>query len=376
MPHWDAIVVGVGGVGSSALYHLAERGLRVLGIDRFAPPHDLGSSHGQTRIIRQAYFEHPDYVPLALASYRLWAELEAATESKLFHQTGLVEVGPADGVVVPGVLKAAREHSLDVHEMSAAEVTRRWSGLAVPGDLCGVFEPNAGYLLVEACVEAHLDAARACGAELQTDSPLVGWTPHARGVEVETAGGSHTTDRLIITAGAWAGELLADLGIRLEIRRKPLLWYAVRDANTYSAARGFPAHLFELPYGVMYGFPQLDARGVKLAEHSGGEAIDDPLAIDRQVRAADREPIERFIADHMPQVTHELTDWTVCLYTMSPDEHFILDRHPELENVWFCAGLSGHGFKFTPVLGRALADLATDGGTELPVGFLGLGRLS
>lgn len=376
MAHWDAIVVGVGGVGSAALYHLAERGHRVLGIDRFAPPHDRGSSHGQTRIIRQAYFEHPDYVPLAVASYELWEVLQAMVRSTLFHQTGLVEVGPADGVVVPGVLRAARQHSLAVSEMSAGEVSRRWPGLTVPEGLCAVFEPNAGYLLVEACVEAHLQAARACGAKLQTDSPLVRWTSDAGTAVVETAGGRHTTDRLIITAGAWAGSLLSDLGVHLEVRRKVLLWYAVRDPEIYSAARGFPAHLFELPYGVPYGFPQLDGRGVKLSDHSGGDPVEDPLEVKRELQPADRAPIERFITEHMPFVTPELTDWTVCLYTMSPDEHFILDRHPRHANVWFCAGLSGHGFKFTPVLGRALADLATDGGTELPVGFLGLRRLS
>jgi sarcosine oxidase len=373
MSHWDAIVVGTGGVGSAALYHLAKSGQRVLGIDRFSPPHDRGSSHGQSRIIRQAYFEHPDYVPLAIESYRLWGELESTTGRKLYHQTGLVEIGPPDGVVVPGVLRAAREHGLSVSELASSEAARRWPGLAPASDMACVFEPRAGYLLVEECVDAHLQAALALGAVLASDSPIQNWTYDGGIATVATASEGHTADRLVIAAGAWAGRLLADLRIELTIRRKPLLWYATQSA-AYAAHSGFPAFLFELPYGVYYGFPQIDARGVKVAEHSGGSLVEDPLDVNRELFSSDREPVERFLADHLPQVTHELTDYTICMYTMSPDEHFIVDRHSQLSNVWFCAGLSGHGFKFTPVLGKALADMATSGGTDLPVGFLGLNR--
>jgi sarcosine oxidase len=374
MAHWDVIVVGTGGVGSAAVYHLAQRGLRVLGVDRFSPPHDRGSSHGQTRIIRQAYFEHPDYVPLAIESYSLWAALELATGRKLYHETGLVEVGPPDGVVVPGVLRAAEEHGLCVHEMSGADIVRRWPGLAVSGDLTGVFEPRAGFLLVEDCIAAHLEAARSLGAVVQTDSPIEHWTSDGGGVSIETAAERHTADSLIITAGAWAGRVLTDLEIDLTVRRKALLWYATTNAATYSSDNSFPAYLFEPPYGIFYGFPQIDARGVKVAEHSGGSVVADPLNVNRDVLSTDRAPVEQFLADHFPCVTHNLTDSTICMYTMSPDEHFILDRHPQHENVHFAAGLSGHGFKFTPVLGKALADLASEGQTGLPVEFLRLGR--
>src|SRR3990172_5363623 len=176
MPSYDAIVLGVGGVGSAALYHLARRGARTLGLDRFPPGHDRGSSHGQTRVIRQAYFEHPDYVPLLKKSYQLWRELEAATGRQLFHEVGVLEVGRADGDVVPGVLRAAAEHRLDVDQIAAPEIERRWPGLRVPGELIGVFERNAGYLLVEECVAAPLEAAAAAGAKLLVDTVVHDWS--------------------------------------------------------------------------------------------------------------------------------------------------------------------------------------------------------
>jgi glycine/D-amino acid oxidase-like deaminating enzyme len=206
------------------------------------------------------------------------------------------------------------------------------------------------------------------------DSPLEGWSAGGKRASARTATENHTADRLIITAGAWASRVLVDLDIRLTIRRKPLLWYATKNDATYSLDARFPAHLFELPYGVFYGFPQIDVRGVKIAEHTGGGEVGEPLTVERDLLPADREPVERFITECLPRATHKLTDYTVCMYTISPDEHFIVDHVPELENVWFCAGLSGHGFKFAPVLGQVLADLACDGQTDLPIGFLRLAR--
>ncbi len=376
MPHasYDAIVLGAGGVGSAAMWRLAKRGLRVLGIDRFAPPHDRGSSHGQTRIIRQAYFEHADYVPLLLESYRLWAELEAATGRRLLRETGLVEVGPADGVVVPGVLQAARRHGLDVEQLSAAEIERRWPALRVPGNLVGVFERRAGLLAVEDCVQAQLAAALAAGAELRVGSEVLAWSVDGAGVNVETRSGRFTADRLVVAAGAWSGKLLASLDLKLRVLRKVLMWYPTGDATTHADA-GFPCYLFELPdAGIFYGFPAIDRRGLKAAEHSGGAPVDDPGAVNRGLHEQDRQPVKAFLRSHLPAAELPCREHAVCMYTMSPDEHFIVDRHPDHEQVAFAAGLSGHGFKFTPVLGAALADLAIDGKSDLPIGFLSLGR--
>jgi len=375
MEHYDAIVFGAGGVGSAALLELAQRGVRALGIDRFNPPHDRGSSHGSTRVIRQAYFEHSDYVPMLLESYRLWEELEQIVGKRLLHKVGLLEVGPVNGVVVPGVLRAAQEHGLAVESLTADEIMHRWPGLSVGDDLVGVHESAAGYLLVEDCVQAHLDAARAAGAELLTNMEVLSWTANDREVRVRTCDGEIKADRLIITAGAWAGEVLADVGLHLIVRRKSLFWFATEAAN-YDANAGFPVFLLELPSGVFYGFPKLDPRGVKFAEHSGGHVLDDPLVVDRTIDLAEQQRLVDVLRRMLPGVTPRVTDHSVCLYTMSPDENFILDRHPVHPNVVFAAGLSGHGFKFTPVLGKALADLALNGGTELPIDFLSLARFA
>jgi monomeric sarcosine oxidase len=371
---YDAIVLGAGGVGSAALWQLARRGVRVLGIDRFQPPHDRGSSHGQTRIIRQAYFEHADYVPLLLESYRLWEELEHHAGRQLKRETGLVEIGPADGVVVPGVLRAAAQHGLEVEPLTAGEIQRRWPALRVPEKLTGVFERRAGLLHVEACVEACLDAAKRAGAELLTGVEVLDWSSGGD-ILVRTSAGDFHAARLVITGGAWAGELLAGLGIEFQVRRKAQLWFDARDSGTRADAL-FPCYLFELPRGVFYGFPEIDERGLKAAEHSGGDLVPAPLAVDRSLRESDRAPVEAFLHAHLPAAITPPREHSVCLYTMSPDEHFIVDRHPGNSRVVFAAGLSGHGFKFTPVLGRALADLALEGGSIMPIDFLSLRRFT
>lgn len=369
MQHFDVIVLGIGGVGSAVLDQLAQRGVRAMGIDRFHPPHDRGSTHGQTRVIRQAYFEHPDYVPLLGESYRLWHALEDRIGKQLYHEVGLIEVGPADGVVVPGVLRAAAEHNLSVQSMTAAEIRARWTGFSVPEDLVGVFEPGAGYLLVEECVEAHLAAAETAGATLMVDTAVQGWTATQREVRVQTDRGELAADRLVITAGAWASQMLVDSNIPLTVLRKSLFWFATGSAD-YDVAAGFPVFLFELLQGVFYGFPKLDVRGVKIAEHSGGYTVRDPLAVDRSIDPQEQRRVVDVLSLCLPDVSPRVTDHAVCLYTMSKDEHFIVDRHPVHSNVVFAAGLSGHGFKFAPALGRALADLAVDGTTTLPIEFL------
>jgi len=374
MSHYDAIVLGAGGVGSAAMLHLARRDARVLGIDRFQPPHDRGSSHGHTRVIRQAYFEHPDYVPLLVESYRLWRELEQQAGRQLFHQVGLVQVGPPDGQVVPGVLRSAAEHRLLVEQLAASEIENRWPGLRASQNSIGAYEPGAGYLLVEDCVRAHLDAARAASAEFLGETEVEAWSAGGNEIRVKTTRGEFTADRLVITAGAWAGRLLSEMKVQLTVRRKSLFWFETSAAQ-YDVASGFPVFLYELPQGVFYGFPKLDARGVKVAEHSGGRIVDDPLAVDRSTDVEEQERLIQFLSAHLPGVSTSVTDHAVCLYTMSPDENFIVDRHPSHANVVFAAGLSGHGFKFTTVLGRALAELALDGGTDLPISFLSLARL-
>lgn len=373
MTYYDAIVLGTGGVGSAALFHLARRGVRALGLDRFAPGHDRGSSHGASRIIRQAYFEHPDYVPLLLRAYELWADLAERQGRTLYHETGLLQVGPPQGEVVPGVLACAKRHHLPIEELTARELSAQWPGFRAPDGFRAAFERRAGYLEVEACVLAHLEQAQKLGAELRTDGAVRRWRADGSGVVVETEREAFSAGALIIAAGAWSGELLADLGLRLEVRRKPLFWFEALE-TAYDPARGCPCFLFEMPTGIFYGMPQIDADGVKIAEHTGGAVVSDPLAVKRELEPAERRRVEEFIAAAMPQVSHRLTRHSVCMYTMSPDAHFVIDRHPDFPQTAFAAGLSGHGFKFTGVLGEVLADLVLDGRTSLPVGFLAANR--
>jgi sarcosine oxidase len=375
MSTYDVIVLGCGAVGSAALGHLARRGLRALGLERFAlPPHDRGSSHGRTRMIRQAYFEHPDYVPLVLRAYEQWHALEAAVGRTLYRETGLLEIGPPTGHVVPGVLASAKQHKLDVDELAPADIVRRFPGFAVPDGMLGVFERRAGFLHVEDCIRAQVEQAIAAGADLHAGGAATAWRVEGANVIVDTDRGRHEAARLVIAAGAWAGQLLADLGVPLVVRRKPQYWFAPRG-DAYRADAPTPSFLYEMPDGVFYGFPVVGPEGMKCAEHSGGTAVTDPLGLRRDVDAADLERVENFITACLPQLTTTLNDHAPCMYTMSPDEHFLVDVHPRHPQVSFVAGLSGHGFKFAPVLGEALADLATTDRSALPIQFLSVARL-
>jgi sarcosine oxidase len=373
MSGYDAIVIGTGGVGSAAVFHLARRGLRVLGLDRFEAGHDRGSSHGQTRIIRKAYFEHPDYVPLLHRAYELWRELEERRGESLVFPVGLVQVGSADGAVVRGVLESAKRHRLGVETLSAADFARRFPAFRPAPEHIGVYEAEAGYLRVEACVCAHLAEAVACGAELMSGVAVAGWRAVGGGVEVETDRGTFQAERLVIAAGPWAASLLGELGCMLEVRRKPQYWFAA-ETNIMRVEQGCPCFLFELPAGVFYGFPQIDERGVKVAQHTGGRVVADPMTVDRSIDESELAEARRFVRERLVGVMERLASTSVCMYTMSPDEHFIVDRHPEHAQVVLAAGLSGHGFKFTSVLGEVLADLAIDGSTKLPIGFLSVTR--
>lgn len=375
MPVHDAIVIGTGGVGSAALFHLARRGVQAVGLDRFPPGHDRGSSHGRTRIMRKAYSEHPDYVPLLRRAYDLWAGLEAARDEKLVYWAGLLQAGPADGHLVPGVLESARRHGLDVDELTADEASRRFPGFVVPDGGQAVFEQDAGFLLVERCILAHLEEARRLGAELRTGEAVVRWTVHDDGVTVETKTATFHAGALIVAAGAWSSAVLGELGVPLRVVRKHQHWFATDD-DRYRLERGCPAFFYEVPDGLFYGVPWYDDHGVKCAEHSGGEDVLGPSALDRAPDEGDRRRVQAFLRTHLPGVSTRAIGHAACMYTRTPDEHFILDRHPRSPRVVFAAGLSGHGFKFTPALGEALVEMMLEGEATQPVDFLALDRPS
>lgn len=365
----DVLVLGVGGVGAAALDHLARRGLSVIGLDRWQPGHDQGSSHGETRVIRKAYFEHPDYVPLLERAYQLWGELEQDCGQPLFVRCGVLEVGPADGVVVPGVLASAQQHQLAVESLTAAEVTRRYPGFVVPADHIAVFERDAGFLYVERSLQSHVQHAIAAGARLQLGETIRSWALQGTSVEVVTDRETYSADRVVITAGAWAGQLLRDLGVPFQILRKTLYWQRTTDSS-YDTDSGVPCFLFETPEGAFYGFPAIDGLGVKAAEHTGGLPLATPEAIDRRDDPGERARLQGFTRMHLPRLSTEVTRFATCFYTMTPDQNFVVDHWPSAPQVVFAAGLSGHGYKFASVLGEVLADLCTSGQTSLPVEFL------
>jgi glycine/D-amino acid oxidase-like deaminating enzyme len=289
---------------------------------------------------------------------------------QLFHRVGLLQAGRGDGVVVPGVRRSAREHNLTIEDYSAQEARARWPHLKFDDELEVVYEPTAGYLRVELAVTACIAAATLSGAKIREESHVQGWDSDPDGFRVHVGDEVIHGQRLIITAGPWAAELLVGVNVKLEVRRKSLFWFASNDLPVVQR----PTYLFELPEGVFYGFPAIDGR-MKMGEHTGGAVIIDPLNVNRNIDSAERIAIELFKHEHLP-TARELRDHAVCLYTMSPDENFIVDLHPNDRRVAFAAGLSGHGYKFAPVLGEALADLALDGGSDLPIDFLGLGRFS
>lgn len=374
MRRFDVIVVGAGGMGTAAAAHLARRGASVLALDRFPPGHSRGSSHGQTRLIRLAYFEHPDYVPLLRRARDLWRDLERETATPLLTECGLLSSGPPAGAVLAGTLGSAAAHGLAVDRLTAHEAMRRWPAFAIPEDWESVFEPAAGHLAVESCVRAHAAVAERHAAVIEADHDVRGWRVEGQGVVVETARESLSAGRLVLCPGAWATDLLRLPAIPFTVLRKSLFWYAPSAGLSATDAAALPAFAFDTLAGFFYGFPMLDGRGLKLAEHTGGRVVADPVAVDRRIDDAEQATIEGWLADHLPGVGRSRSAHEVCLYTMSPDHHFVVGLHPEHPQVAVAAGFSGHGFKFASVMGEALADLALTGATPLPAAFLSPGR--
>jgi sarcosine oxidase len=370
---YDVIVVGLGGVGSAAAFALAERGYHVLGLDQFSPPHCRGSSHGETRIIRKSYFEHPNYVPLLCRAYDLWHELELRSEKRLYHPTGLLEIGPDDGIVIPGVLKSATQFDLPIERLTMKEAKKNYPGLQGDDSWTVVLEKDAGYLNVEACVQAHLDSAGMLGATLAVNQKVIAWEPNGTGVRVQTQEVEFFADKLILAAGPWAGELLSQLKIPLQVLQKHLYWFEVEN-DSYRETNGFPCFFYETPTGYFYGFPQRDVLGLKIARHSGGELAKSVIDGNHQRNAEDETAVDLFLAKNLPDVSQRMTRWSGCYYTMTPDEHFVVDTLPNCPQVTIVAGLSGHGFKFTTVLGELAAELSTERPISVELDFLKLSR--
>ncbi len=372
---YDVIVLGVGGMGSAALYELARRGRRVLGLEQFGLVHDRGSSHGQTRIIRKAYFEHPDYVPLLHRAFERWYSLEQIDGRRLLTECGCLNLGRATSDVVVGARSAAALHRLPVEYLAGPELRRRFPQFRLGDDAAGVLEREAGFLDVEQCVRAHIDAARARGAEVRSDQPAVAWQAGPSAVTVRTAHATYRAAALIVTAGAWATRLLAAWSAALRVMRQVPFWIATADDRAFRRDV-FPAFIVDTPAGHFYGFPVVNALGLKVARHYGAPELTTPDAVHWDVTDADEEPVRTFLREYLPGASGPRRHAQVCMYTVSPDRHFVIDRHPAHANVVIAAGFSGHGFKFAPVVGEILADLVESGRTGLPIELFRITRLN
>jgi sarcosine oxidase len=369
---YDVIVLGLGAMGSATAACLAGRDLRVLGLDIYPPAHAFGSSHGGSRIIREAYYEAPEYVPLVQRSYALWRDLEAATGRSLLTITGGICFGPPGDNLVVGAQRSADLHHLPYERLAADEIGRRIPGFRIPRGMIGIFEPRAGILDPEAGVEAHLALATRRGADLHHEEPAVSWRADGAGVRVETQRATYRAERLVITAGAWAGQVLEDLCLPLTVHRIVNVYFQPEKLETFSVAR-FPIYLFHTPEGAYYGFPDVPGQGLKIGRHDGGE-VTTPQTIRREVSPDEVQKLRDVLDSYMPGAGGPVLRTATCMYTMTPDEHFILDHHPRHPNVVFGAGFSGHGYKFAPVIGEILADLAAGGAGAYDIGFLSLRR--
>ncbi|MBP9200627.1 MAG: N-methyl-L-tryptophan oxidase, partial [Gemmatimonadales bacterium] len=356
-PH--VLVVGLGAAGSAAALTLARRGIRVTGLDRFRPPHPHGSSHGRSRVIREAYYESPVYVPLIRRAYELWQALERDGGRPLLRPTGGLMLGPEGGPLVRGARHSAVEHGLPFELLDAATIRRRFPAFHAPAGTVGVLEPRAGFLDPEAAIETSLTLAARAGADLRFDVAVAGWRATASGIALDTSAGLLEADRVILTAGAWAPALLAGASVPLSVERQVMYWFAPARPEGFAAGT-LPVFIWEWEPGrLFYGIPDHGA-GFKVAQHHGGEATTADT-VRRRVLPEEVAGMRQLLRRFLPDADGPPTDAVTCLYTNTPDHHFVLGAHPGDPRVILGSACSGHGFKFATVLGEVLADLALTG---------------
>lgn len=379
--HFDVIVIGVGSMGSAACYFLAKRGYKVLGLEQFEISHDQGSHAGQSRIIRMAYAEHPDYVPLLQRAYANWKQLEEETKSKVFEKTGVAYFGRPDNDFMMGVKKSSSLYNVPIVKSSSEKAKDLFPAFTMPADFEVILEPNAGFVTPERAILLFTSQAMSYGAVINTRERVKHWKQIDNTIEVESSSGVFTCDKLVITAGAWASKVIPNFKPRLVVTKQMLAWVAPKNWEMFSMGK-FPCWILEDDQrGSYYGFPILPVEqfggplGLKLAHHFPGE-ISDPDKVDRRVTSGTEEDIRYALKKYMPEADHTILSLKSCLYTNSVDENFIIDQLPGFKDkVTVACGFSGHGFKFASVVGEILADLSIKGKTELPIGFLGLNRL-
>jgi sarcosine oxidase len=379
---FDAIVLGVGSMGAATCFYLAQRGLNVLGLEQFSIPHELGSHAGQSRIIRKAYFEHPDYVPLLERAYQNWSDLEKISGTQVYFPTGLLYLGAKESEIMNGVQSAAQQYQIPIEAMNTSQAQVRYPQIAVPPHYKGIYEPEAGFITPERAILLYVEQAIRQGALIKTQEKVQQWQQNTQGlIEVHTDKGKYLSKKLVITAGPWAGQFLPVLKAQLKVTRQVLAWVIPQKPERFALGQ-FPCWLIddEAHPGALYGFPMLPVGqfngpiGFKLGYHSPGMPSH-PDGVDRQVSTAEEqiliEAVQRFFPEGYAS-THVLK---TCLYTYTPDENFVIDFLPgHEEQIAIAAGFSGHGFKFASAVGEVLADLVLAGRTNLPIEFLNARR--
>lgn len=373
---YDVIVAGLGASGSSALYHVASRGKRVLGLERHGIPNDRSSYHGYTRIIRLAYYESPVYVPLLQRAYENWRALEHASGRSLLFITGSLDVGPADGWVFPGSLRSCQEHHLEHEVLTPTEVQRRFPAYRLPEGMLALYQPQGGFLAAEEGVVAHVESALAQGADVRGCEALLEWQPRSSGVSVRTDRGVYEAEYLIITTGPWISDSLPFLRSVLTPERQVLVWFQPRDPALFTTER-LPVFNMETPEGRFYGLPIFQVPGFKVGKYHHRGECGHPDTLERATSIEDELPLREFVERYFPDGGGPVINKKVCIFTNTPDGHFIIQRHPEYEQVVFASPCSGHGFKFASVIGEILADLVTGGDfSRWPLDFFSLQRLT
>jgi len=370
---FDVIVVGIGGMGSAACNHLARRGKRVLGLERFDVPHAMGSSHGVNRIIRLAYYEDPSYVPLLRRSYELWRELESGFGEQLLHITGSVDASAADGEVFLGSLRSCQLHDIPYEVLTGAQLAERFPGYRLPPDHTALFQPDGGFILSERAIVAHVELAIGSGATIHAREPVLEWEATPAGVRVDTAKGTYEAEQVIFSAGGWLGTLVAEVSGLAVPERQVLAWFQPAEPGLFRPEK-FPVFNVTVDEGRYYGFPVYGIPGFKVGRYHHLDETIDSNDWEREPNEADEAILREFTARYFPAANGPVMTMKSCIFTNTPDEHFIVDRLDSASQVIVASPCSGHGFKFCPVIGEILADLAIDGTTRHDISLFRLDR--
>ncbi|MBT4124910.1 MAG: N-methyl-L-tryptophan oxidase [Chloroflexi bacterium] len=370
---FDCIVIGVGGMGSSAVHNLASRGQKVLGLEKFDIPHTEGSSHGVNRIIRLAYYEDPSYVPLLRRAYEMWNDIESEAGEQLLYKVGSIDTAPSGHEVFEGSLKSCLEHDIPHEVLDHQQINNRFPGYQMPPGQMGLYQKDGGFVLSERAIIAYVNAAVAAGAEIHARESVVKWETEGDGVRVFTDRAEYTADRLVITAGAWAAGMVPSLEELAVPERQVLAWLQPEEPALF-APENFPVFNAFFEEGRYYGFPVFGIPGFKIGRYHHLEEVIDPDHVEREVTQEDEDILRAAAARYFPKSNGTLMTLKTCMFTNTPDEHFIIDVVPGTPQVSVAAGFSGHGFKFASVVGEILGDLAIDGETIHNIDLLNINR--